>query len=280
MGEAAPKDNSMEEILASIRRIIGSNDREASGAKAEAPKAATAMPAAPAGQRPPVQGDVSTGAGSRAGAAPVAPAPAPGSLAAIAASVRSQENGSSLQAADSRVPEQKPEVAISNSHPAQGRPGSLADLAASIRGNTSAHGQTDTQQKAAAPQVRQEPEFVERRAVEEPQPSAPRASVTSPAASSPMMQKKSAVSENAVELKGSDKPADFREALVSPATQAAVDGSIGRLREAITDKQAAQAEAIMRPMIKDWLDKNLPAMVERLVEAEISRIASEIEGKN
>ncbi|MGB9151518.1 MAG: DUF2497 domain-containing protein, partial [Alphaproteobacteria bacterium] len=30
---------------------------------------------------------------------------------------------------------------------------------------------------------------------------------------------------------------------------------------------------LMRPLLKDWLDKNLPAVVERLVQKEIERIA-------
>lgn len=30
---------------------------------------------------------------------------------------------------------------------------------------------------------------------------------------------------------------------------------------------------LLRPMLADWLDKNLPAMVEKLVQAEIARIA-------
>ena len=33
------------------------------------------------------------------------------------------------------------------------------------------------------------------------------------------------------------------------------------------------AEAMLRPMLKDWLDNNLPVLVERLVREEISRIA-------
>jgi uncharacterized protein len=33
------------------------------------------------------------------------------------------------------------------------------------------------------------------------------------------------------------------------------------------------AEAMLRPMMKDWLDNNLPNLVERLVREEISRIA-------
>jgi cell pole-organizing protein PopZ len=30
---------------------------------------------------------------------------------------------------------------------------------------------------------------------------------------------------------------------------------------------------MLRPMLKDWLDENLPALVERMVEKEISRIS-------
>jgi cell pole-organizing protein PopZ len=30
---------------------------------------------------------------------------------------------------------------------------------------------------------------------------------------------------------------------------------------------------MLRPMLKDWLDENLPTMVERLVRAEIERVA-------
>jgi uncharacterized protein len=33
------------------------------------------------------------------------------------------------------------------------------------------------------------------------------------------------------------------------------------------------AEAMLHPMLKDWLDNNLPSLVERLVREEISRIA-------
>ena len=30
---------------------------------------------------------------------------------------------------------------------------------------------------------------------------------------------------------------------------------------------------ILRPMLKSWLDENLPSLVERLVRAEIQRVA-------
>ena len=33
------------------------------------------------------------------------------------------------------------------------------------------------------------------------------------------------------------------------------------------------AEEMMRPMLQDWLDNNLPTLVERLVREEIERVA-------
>jgi cell pole-organizing protein PopZ len=33
------------------------------------------------------------------------------------------------------------------------------------------------------------------------------------------------------------------------------------------------AEELMRPMLQDWLDNNLPVLVERLVREEIERVA-------
>jgi cell pole-organizing protein PopZ len=34
---------------------------------------------------------------------------------------------------------------------------------------------------------------------------------------------------------------------------------------------------MLRPMLKDWLDEHLPAVVERMVEKEISRISRGVE---
>ncbi|TGV63965.1 DUF2497 domain-containing protein, partial [Mesorhizobium sp. M00.F.Ca.ET.149.01.1.1] len=33
------------------------------------------------------------------------------------------------------------------------------------------------------------------------------------------------------------------------------------------------AEEMLRPMLQDWLDNNLPTLVERLVREEIERVA-------
>ncbi|MEM7464139.1 MAG: DUF2497 domain-containing protein [Pseudomonadota bacterium] len=65
----------------------------------------------------------------------------------------------------------------------------------------------------------------------------------------------------------------FREALVAPATQTAVAGSLDRLKKSVMDDLDARVETVLRPMLREWLDNNLPAMVEKAVREEIERIA-------
>ena len=65
----------------------------------------------------------------------------------------------------------------------------------------------------------------------------------------------------------------FRGALVSPSVDDAVTGSFDRLKRSVGDDLDAKAEAILRPMLREWLDENLPTMVERLVREEIERVA-------
>lgn len=66
--------------------------------------------------------------------------------------------------------------------------------------------------------------------------------------------------------------------LVSEAAGAAVTGSFGRLAATLHPPQPARTmeehvSEMLRPMLQAWLDENLPALVERLVEAEIERLA-------
>lgn len=77
------------------------------------------------------------------------------------------------------------------------------------------------------------------------------------------------------------------QALVSNTTSAAVDSAFGMLAQ----KPPAQipiaqmpighgsrsieelVQDMLRPMLKNWLDDNLPSLVERLVRAEIERVS-------
>ena len=65
--------------------------------------------------------------------------------------------------------------------------------------------------------------------------------------------------------------------LISPATDASVASSFQSLATSMflrdSDLIARTAREMLRPMLKQWLDDNLPVMVERLVRAEIERVA-------
>src|SRR3984957_9286698 len=67
------------------------------------------------------------------------------------------------------------------------------------------------------------------------------------------------------------------EPLLSPEADEAVALSFGALSANLEVRSAALADSMvrdmLRPMVKEWLDDNLPAMVERLVRDEIQRIA-------
>jgi cell pole-organizing protein PopZ len=65
--------------------------------------------------------------------------------------------------------------------------------------------------------------------------------------------------------------------LLSPRADAAVTSAFNHLAGTIlsTNSRSIEqvAEDMLRPMLKDWLDENLPPMVERLVREEIERVS-------
>jgi cell pole-organizing protein PopZ len=65
--------------------------------------------------------------------------------------------------------------------------------------------------------------------------------------------------------------------LLSAATQASVNGAFSQLAHTVLSQNARTLDDLvqdmLRPMLKGWLDENLPALVERLVKAEIERVA-------
>ncbi len=65
--------------------------------------------------------------------------------------------------------------------------------------------------------------------------------------------------------------------LLSSSTSAAVDSAFNTLANTVLVQNARTLEELvremMRPMLKAWLDDNLPSMVERMVRAEIERVS-------
>lgn len=71
--------------------------------------------------------------------------------------------------------------------------------------------------------------------------------------------------------------ATAKPAIVSESTERKVVAAFGELSEAFAARSQKtfdeMAEQMMRPMLQDWLDNNLPVLVERLVREEIERVA-------
>jgi len=74
-----------------------------------------------------------------------------------------------------------------------------------------------------------------------------------------------------------DVPPPPRRALMSPKAESSVSGSFDDLAKAMMGGNSGKldevVEDLLRPMLKQWLEGNLPQMVERLVREEIERVS-------
>ncbi len=65
--------------------------------------------------------------------------------------------------------------------------------------------------------------------------------------------------------------------LISNSTTAAMDSAFNSLAQTVLVQNARTLEDLvremLRPLLKSWLDDNLPGMVERIVKAEIERVS-------
>lgn len=169
---------------------------------------------------------------------------------------------------------------------------SLADLAARVRSSTERAAESERHQQGEGPRA-ESPVMTSRMA--ELRSSAPPADM--PAASmisarteanqeeTPMVSEAlapEAVASEQVATNQEIPSAPVRQeieqtALVSVATGEQVARSFGELAEAIDGSQRRSldemAEEMLRPMLREWLDDNLPTLVERLVREEIERVA-------
>lgn len=181
-----------------------------------------------------------------------------GKLAAIASKIRQGEVNAApptVNATTLAEPSVKPETSKSLEKVEQKPAGSSEPLSTV----------PDTDSARAAALELEASEIVKTAKAETQQPKSPES--TSPEPKSPELT--SPVSKSS---KSTSAEKEFKEALVSPSTQSAVSSSFEKLKKSVEDNQAAHVEAALRPMLKQWLDDNLPAMVEKMVQAEIKRI--------
>ena len=70
---------------------------------------------------------------------------------------------------------------------------------------------------------------------------------------------------------------DLQRPLLSSATSTAVNSAFNALAQTVLVQNARTLEDLvkemLRPLLKTWLDDNLPGLVERLVRTEIERVS-------
>jgi cell pole-organizing protein PopZ len=241
MSQAAKaQEPSMEEILASIRRIIADDDASKAAAApapkpAEPPKPAPAPAAKPAAPQP---------APARPAAAAPAPKPAP-PPAAPAPAVSMQDDIDAMFAAAEPEPEPEPEPKPNGA----AQPADILEL-------------TEAMEAPAEPpalrRIDAMPDVVEAPPAPEPEPE--------PEPPTVELARRSFQQHT-----GADRN------LLSPSTTAAVDSAFNSLAQTVLVQNSRTLDDLvremLRPMLKAWLDDNLPNMVERLVRAEIERVS-------
>jgi cell pole-organizing protein PopZ len=238
----------MEEILASIRRIIADDEAKPAAAEKSAAPAA-AKPAAPPAKAP-VMNDIppSTIAPPKPAAVKPAPTPPPPAKPAPPA----------------------PAAAASNSQD---------DIDAMLAGLDEATSEAEIRPAQPVPEPEADVfELTDAMAVAEPEPA------PSPKPAFQKVEPDDDV-EFAESVRTSQRPPAFEQSpfesppqqMLSRSTVSAVESAFNSLANTVLSNNARTLEDLvkemLRPMLKSWLDDNLPGLVERIVKAEIERVS-------
>jgi cell pole-organizing protein PopZ len=238
---AKAHEPSMEEILASIRRIIADDD-----------------PAKPAAHQP-----------TAATPSPVPPMPPRHQTSSRAAAPASelmmdqQQIDNMLAGLDAKQaePSQEPEEVLDLTEQMAAPPETEASSFQTIDGQNDvffADAPLEPLRAVEEPRVAEEPQAVEE----------PRAAEESSIAED--IQWQSAPPPP-------PPPSEPEPRLMSTTTSAAVDSAFNALAQTVLIQNARTLEDLvremLRPMLKSWLDDNLPGMVERIVRHEIERVS-------
>ncbi|MEZ5766116.1 MAG: DUF2497 domain-containing protein [Xanthobacteraceae bacterium] len=253
---AKAQEPSMEDILASIRRIIADDEAkpEPSPAAAPPPAARTAIPdpAAKPVQRPAVP----PRAAQPARAAEPRPQPTP---APVPAATNNQDDIDAMLAgldAETTADEVRPAAAPAPIEDVL----ELSEMAVVDRKSAAAFQTVDPQDDV---------EFSDPPPVRSHQPVTPAPEPPRPAA--PAFEER--VRAKVMEEIEPDAP----RPLLSQSTAAAVDSAFNSLAQTVLSNNARTLEDLvkemLRPMLKTWLDDNLPKLVEKIVRAEIERVS-------
>jgi cell pole-organizing protein PopZ len=244
----------MEEILASIRRIIADDEAKPAEAKPADAKPAEAKPAA--AEKPPAPPPK-----------PAAPPPA------ARAPVMNDIPPSKIPAAQAAVAKAAPPAAapaVSNSQD---------DIDAMLAGLDEATSEAEI--RPAAPEVEEVFDLTDEMAVAPPEPSQPSFHKVEPAddlefaeaAAARTVHRTPAFDASPFETSA----APPQQQILSHSTVSAVESAFNSLAHTVLSNNARTLEDLvkemLRPMLKSWLDDNLPGLVERIVKAEIERVS-------
>jgi cell pole-organizing protein PopZ len=247
---AKVQEPSMEEILASIRRIIADDEAKPPAAAEKPASPAPAKPAAAAPPvKPPMMKDIPPSAipaaqtAAKAPPPPAKPAPPPAAPAPAPVSNNQDDIDALLNGLDEATT------------PAEIRPplpdGDVFEL-------------TDEMAVAPPEPPRQEPSFHKI----EPEDD---------------LEFAETAASRAVHRQPVFEPPPFESAasppqqMLSRSTVSAVESAFNTLANTVLSNNARTLEDLvkemLRPMLKSWLDDNLPGLVERIVKAEIERVS-------
>ncbi len=250
---AKSHEPSMEEILASIRRIIADDDVKPEAAAAPAPAPEPAKPAPPAAAAQPAPAPPSK-------PAPVAkapePKPAPPPAAAAPASPNNQDDIDALLAgldADTSHDDVRGAPEPAAAEPADD---DVLELTEQMEVTD------DEPESFNTVQPNDDIEFSEA----ELKPTEPRAQARTHVPVPPPVRP----FEDSV-------PVEPQQPLMSQHTATAVNSAFNALAQTVLSNNARTLEDLvkemLRPMLRSWLDDNLPGLVEKIVRAEIERVS-------
>jgi cell pole-organizing protein PopZ len=255
---AKVQEPSMEEILASIRRIIADDEaKPAAGDKPASPAAAAAKPEKPAAAAPPaakapVMKDIPPSAlpAAQAAAAKVAPPPAkpaaPPPAAAPAPVSNSQDDiDALLNGLDEATTPEEVRPPLPD--------GDVFELTDDMAVAMAAPPPEPPQPSFHKVEPEDDLEFTET--------AASRAVNRQPVFEPPPFETSAAPPQQ----------------ILSRSTVSAVESAFNSLANTVLSNNARTLEDLvkemLRPMLKGWLDDNLPGLVERIVKAEIERVS-------
>ena len=284
--ERRAHEPSMEEILASIRKIIADDDalplsRSLSPPRLIETKVAAVAPPAPApaeefGEEAPAEPPALESA-----------APAPGDATDEAvdeeAPATVAETAAAYEAVEAEVPQAaEPEAEYADVAPAESEMASFAEVGRELSHCESpdAHFETEQGGDPRAAFEERAAAFADDADDIETSPVPHDEVYDEPVAAEPEYAQEPSYL-HAVSADGHAAHASFASADAGAILSAEANASVASAFQALSASvQMAGAESIdrhvremLRPMLKQWLDDNLPVMVERLVRAEIERVA-------